>query len=320
MPAVTGDSASGLSEQATRRLAAIDPLLAAPPVPAGCGAELAVTGPDGSVAALGTCDHWAGEPESLELTWGAARRFQLTPQIAGPDVAAALDELLARWRGHLAAVPEAAQEDTAVVLTWPTRDADGPRTLLRHGLAPRAVIAARAAGRRSPAAVPLDPGVRIRRAGPADLDAVVRLGMETIRYDAHFGTVIERPGTSGALSGEAARVLAAPDPWVWLAERAGAAIALLYAERPEFAGWIAPMVRAEPVAYVELMDVLPGERGSGVAGALVAQLHQAADDSAVAVTLLHYEQVNPLSGPFWSQQGYRPLWTTWEARPASTLR
>ena len=38
----------------------------------------------------------------------------------------------------------------------------------------------------------------------------------------------------------------------------------------------------------------------------------------MAVTLLHYEQVNPLSGPFWHQQGYRPLWTTWEARPASS--
>ena len=50
------------------------------------------------------------------------------------------------------------------------------------------------------------------------------------------------------------------------------------------------------------------------------ELHQAADESGVAVTLLHYEQVNPLSGPFWHQQGYRPLWTSWEARPASTLR
>jgi hypothetical protein len=30
--------------------------------------------------------------------------------------------------------------------------------------------------------------------------------------------------------------------------------------------------------------------------------------------------MNPLSAPFWSQQGYRPLWTTWEARPASAIR
>ena len=122
MPPVTSDIASAVGEQSARRLAAIDPLLPAAAVPAGCGAELAVTGPDGSVAALGTCEHWAGEPGSLELTWGAARRFQLTPQIAGPDVPAALDGLLARWRDHLAALPEAAEEDTAVVVTWPTRD------------------------------------------------------------------------------------------------------------------------------------------------------------------------------------------------------
>jgi GNAT superfamily N-acetyltransferase len=320
MPAVTGDTARGISEQVAGRLAAIDALLPAPVAPGGCGAELAVTGPGGATAAMATCEHWAGEPASLDLTWGAARRFQLTPQVAGPDVAAALDGLLARWRDHLADVPDAAEADTAAVITWPTRDIDGARPLLRHGLAPRAVIAARTAGRRAGAAVPVSPDVRIRRAGPADLDAVVRLGMETIRYDAHFGTVVERPETPDALRHEAAHVLAARDPWVWLAERDGAPIGLLYAERPDFAGWIAPLVRAGPVAYLELMDMLPGERGRGVAAALVGLLHRAADESGVAVTLLHYEQVNPLSGPFWHQQGYRPLWTSWEARPASTLR
>ncbi len=30
--------------------------------------------------------------------------------------------------------------------------------------------------------------------------------------------------------------------------------------------------------------------------------------------------VNPLAVPFWGRQGYRPLWTTWEARPARMLR
>ena len=71
------------------------------------------------------------------------------------------------------------------------------------------------------------------------------------------------------------------------------------------------MVRAAPVAYLELMEMLPGERGRGVAAALVGELHRVADESGVEVTLLHYEQVNPLSGPFWHQQGYRPLWTSW---------
>ena len=29
---------------------------------------------------------------------------------------------------------------------------------------------------------------------------------------------------------------------------------------------------------------------------------------------------DPLAAPFWGRQGYRPLWTTWEARPARMLR
>ena len=68
------------------------------------------------------------------------------------------------------------------------------------------------------------------------------------------------------------------------------------------------------------MIVLPGERGCGTGAALVERFHRATDEAAVAVTLLHYEQVNPLSVPFWSRQGYRPLWTSWEARPAAAIR
>ena len=30
--------------------------------------------------------------------------------------------------------------------------------------------------------------------------------------------------------------------------------------------------------------------------------------------------MNPLSAPFWSRMGYRPLWTGWEVRPAASLR
>ncbi len=334
MPTVTEDETSGLTAAVAGRWRAIDPLLPAPGLPpAGCGAELAVTGPGGRLTAIGTCEHGQGTPGSLELTWGAASRFRLTARTAGPDAGGALDELIALWRSHLASVPEAAADDTAAVITWPTRDVSGPRALLRHGLASRAVIAARPAGRRRagqaladepagrgrlPAAVP--PGDQIRRASPADIDTVVRLGMETVRFDAHFGTVIERPWSAEALRQETVPLLADPDAWIWLADRGGEPAGLLYAEKPEVASWIAPMAGAKPVSYLELMYLQPGERGQGLAPVLVERLHQAADAAGVAVTLLHYEQVNPLSGPFWSRQGYRPLWTTWEARPARTLR
>ncbi len=115
-------------------------------------------------------------------------------------------------------------------------------------------------------------------------------------------------------------MLADPEPWVWLAERDGAPVGLLTAERPEVAAWIAPMTNPQPVAYLQQGFVPPSERGTGIGAMLTACFHADIEAADIPVTLLHYAQTNPLSAPFWSQQGYRPLWTSWEARPARNLR
>lgn len=305
------------------RWLAADPLLPAPAAAGGCGAELTVPGPGGAPAAAATCEHWWGTPGSLELAFGAAARFHLTVQVAAPEAGPdALDRLLSAWRDHLAGVPGTAAADTAAVIAWPSRAITEPVTLLRRGFASRTVLAARPVRRRgSPAPVTeTDPGIQVRQADPADLGTVTRLGLEVIRFDAHFGTLVERPDTAGALRRDAAAALAAPDPWIWLAERGGTPVGLLYAQRPEQARWLAPMVRLAPAAYVDLMYVRPEERGRGTGHALVDHLHQRASAAGVAVMLLHYELLNPLSGPFWSRQGYRPLWNIWELRPARTIR
>lgn len=309
------------AELASRRRQEIDPLL--PPVPGwapGCGADLAVAGPGGGLLAAGSCRHWVAEPGSLELIEGATQRFRLTPYLTGPEVLASLDTLLSRWRDHLASVPEAAGEDTAALVDWPSRDVAGVRALVAHGLTPLGVIAARPASQRPAAAADCPPGVRIRQAALADLDAVVRMAMEVLRFDACFGGVIERPGTADALRIQIAEQLGQPAPWMWLAERGDDPIGVLVAERPEVAGWIAPRTSLSPVAYLLAQFVAPAERGAGVGAALAGQLHLAAAAASVTVILLQYEQVNPLAVPFWGRQGYRPLWTTWEARPARMLR
>ncbi len=323
MPTVAGDTASSVIAHVTRRWQAIDPLLPDPVAPAAdCGAGLIVSGPDGQPAAVGACEHWEGGPDELDLAWGAARRFQLTAWTAGPGMGAALDELLSLWRDHLAGLPGAGDEDTAAVVTWPCRDIGGIAALVRHGLAPFGVVAARVTGRHteSAGAGPGHRGQRIRRATPADIDTVVRLGMEVIQFDAHFAGVVERPTTAAALRQEAAGLLAGPECWTWLAERDGSVTGMVAAQRPEAAGWIAPMVRRAPAAYLMFGFVLPAERAGGTGAALTARLHREIEAAGVAVTLLHYEQTNPLSAPFWSRQGYRPLWTSWETRPAGTLR
>jgi hypothetical protein len=320
----------------TRRMRAIDPLLPAPTaLPEGCGAELLAALPDGQPSAIATCVHWLGEPGSFDLTWGAERRFLLKALIAGPHVAGPLDQLLSRWRDHLADVPDTKDEDTAAILTWPSRDVDGIPLLLRHGFVPFGVVAARVtpASRRFgdepdqeydiagdiPVPVRAGSGVRIRRASAEDTDACVCLGLETVRFDAHFGA-IERPSTAEAVRREFSSMLSGPEPWVWLAERDGVAIGMLAAQRPELAGWIAPMVALTPAAYLMFAAVLPHERGSGVGAAMVARFHRDIARAAVPVTIVEFEQTNPLSAPFWALQGYRPLWTSWEARPACTVR
>jgi hypothetical protein len=294
----------------------------APPEEA-CGAAFTVPGADGYIRAVGTCEHWHVDPYSLDLTWGAARRFQLTARVGGPDVGAAPDELLALWRVHLTDVCDVDDPDSAAVVLWPSRDIDGISTLLSHGFAPRSLIAARQAGHRhakaasvlTPTAVSFD----VRRAGADDVEAVGRLGLEVIRYDAHFGGVVERPSTMAALRSELVAMLAELEPWIWLAERDGNPVGVLIGERPPVS-WLAPLVGVAPVAYNMLTFVTQADRGGDVAAALVGSFHDAANAAGVAVTLLHYEQTNPLAAPFWGRQGYRPLWTSWEARPACTVR
>ena len=310
-----------IAELASRRWQAIDPLLPAISGWApGCGADLTVPGPDRRLVAAGSCAHWTAEPGSLDLIEGAAQRFRLTPHLAGSDVLAALDALLSRWRDHLATVPAAVSEDTAAVVCWPSRDVAGVRALVAHGLTPLGVIAAWSARRRPAVVAGCPPSVRIRRATPADLDVVARMAMEVVRFDASFGGVIERPGAAQALRAQIAGLLDERDPWTWLAERDGDPVGLLIAERPEAAGWIAPRTCESPVAYLLALFVMPAERAAGVGAALTGLLHATAAAAGVSVILLQYEQVNPLAVPFWGARGYRPLWTTWEARPARMLR
>jgi GNAT superfamily N-acetyltransferase len=310
-----------------RRWERIDPLLpTTPPWSAAphCGAPLVVSGPGGRPLAAGGCEHWAGPPGSMGLSWGATRRFKLSAEVADSDVAAGLGKLLELWRDHLGRVLESDDADTAAVVDWPCRDVDGIAALLRHGLIPLEVIAARTAQRDTRRSTrtfgKTGRGLRIRRGEPGDARTVARLGLEIIRWDSRFGAVNERPGALEALEQEAVDLLAGPAPWTWLAERGGEAVGALAAQRPEAAGWITPMVRQAPAAYLMLLFVQPGERGRGVGTALANQFHREADAAGVAVTLLHYEQLNPLSVPFWNRQGYRPLWTTWQAIPATTMR
>jgi GNAT superfamily N-acetyltransferase len=321
MPWVVREAVRDINRAVGRRWHAIDPLLPDPAtLPAGCGEPLVVTGDNGRLAGLGVCVHQHIPPGSLNQTWGAAERFTLVPRLPGQDVSAPADLLFGQWRDHLAGIGVARGPDTSASVVWPSLDITGIQSLLKHGLAPLTVIAARTRPQ-GPEAPPRQVhGVTIRPAGPADEEQVLDLEVRLIRYDLHFGGPVWRAGTTRLVREEIRGSLARPATWTWLAERRGRAVGLLVAQPPQEAGWIAGMTSLAPAAYLQTMFVDPADRGTGIGAALARSLHARLDGSGVAVTLLHHSQVNPLSAPFWYRMGYRPLWTSWEARPASALR
>jgi len=332
MPWVVRDAIDDINRAVGRRWQGLDRMLPGrADLPEGCAAPLVASGTNGRPAGLGVCRHEHVPAGTLSQTWGTASRFSLILRLREPDTSVALDDLLGQWRDHLAGLPETCAGDTAAMISWPSRDVSGVNVLLRHGMQALTVIAARSAGPASagsPAGPPGDDhqgnhgrrGLVIREAGPADLDAVTELEMGVIRYDAHFGAAVVRPATEALVRAETQAALARRPAWAWLAERDGQPVGLVHVQPPEHSGWIAGMTRPGVTVYLQTMFVRPGERGGGVGAALVRHAHGVLDARGVETTLLHYAQVNPLSAPFWSRMGYRPLWTGWEVRPAASLR
>ena len=329
MPWVIRDVVRDINKAVARRWQELDPLLPEPSdLPEGCMAPLLSIGDSGRPSGLGVCRHQHVPADTLAQTWGAAAKFVLTMRVREADTKPAVDDLLTQWREHLAHQPEARKDDTAAIINWPARDVTAVLALLRHGLQPMTVIAVRQAGRPLPAASPKSPetpankqpGLVIRPAEPADLDRVTELEMGVVRYGAHFGASVPRPATEALVRAETQAALAKRPGWTWLAEHNGQPVALAVVEPPEAATWIAGMTRPGATAYLQTVFVHPAQRSGGTGAALVRHVHGELDTRGIDLTLLHYAQVNPLSAPFWHRMGFRPLWSTWETRPAFALR
>ena len=323
MPWVVRDVVRDINRATGRRWQAIDPLLPLPrDLPAGCADPFQATDArTGRATGFAVCRHQYYPADSLLQTWGAATQFVLTPRLRERDTYPALDDLLAQWHDHLNAIQDAHSEDTAALVTWPSRDVTGVRALLKHGLQPMTVLAARPVARAAAGTgTRHDKSLTIRQAGPEDERAVVEMEMGVIRFDEQFGGAVPRPATEDLIRQNTRVTLAKPRTWTWLAEKGGTPVGLLVVQPPADSTWVAAMTATAPAAYLATMFVKPAERGAGIATALAGTAHEELDKAGVAVTVLHHSQVNPVSGPFWNRMGYRPLWTSWETRPAATLR
>lgn len=244
--------------------------------------------------------------DSMGATWGALRQHELRWS-PGAD----LDALLEAWPLTAPGDP-----DTAAIVTVPSRATEAAASLVRKGFAPLLVVAARRAGRIGPSG----PSVDIRPLEAADVDFAVDLNMETVHYDEQFGVVTARPSSAQNLRQEISGLLDRDEECAWVAEQDGAAVGLLYVDLPPHSGWMANRVSLAPVAYLGELGVRTKARSAGVGSALANHAHRRLDDAGIEVTLLHHALPNPRSTPFWYSHGYRPLWTTWQRRPACQAR
>ena len=130
------DEITEVNEAVGQRWRSVDPLLPEPgDLPAGCGEKLVTAGKDGRPAGLAVCRHQYVPADSLAQTWDAATKFVLTMRLCEADTQSAADRLLSQRRDHLAELPKKARaDDTAAVVTWPSRDVTGVLALQRHGL------------------------------------------------------------------------------------------------------------------------------------------------------------------------------------------
>ncbi|MBC6450954.1 GNAT family N-acetyltransferase [Actinokineospora xionganensis] len=302
-------TAALLRAQSTR-FAGLDPLLPAAVEPPP-GDLLTAALPDGErVSAVLT--RTLIEPGTPQSLWSASEVFELHPLLGAAD-GGALDPLLRALPGRLTA----AGTDTACVVTWPSRDAAAARALMTHGFIPLSVLAVRTTP--PPPSDPV-PGVVVRRATRADLDVLVESALAEVAYSAQVGGAIPRSDARAVKRAALRAHLTQGDP-IWLAERDGVAVG--HAEgwhtesRP--GSWAETRVRHGRWGYVNCLSVLPHARHAGVGRALMDVAHADLSPRTVG-SFLYYNPPNPLSPAFWARQGYRPLWTVWEVRPAAALR
>lgn len=285
---------------------------------------------DGVVHALGAIRAVALTPDHPDALWGACRRSEL--QLRWDGDAAAVGELLDRWiAGAASALGTVGDWQSSLEIEVPSRDSGLVLPLLQRGFVATGITGIRLGGEgggdTGTAAVDAEAaersalarldaaGIVLRQATLADAPLLGEMDSELLHHDALHGAVEARDGAAAVLQrGIEERLEIDPD-WTWVIEQHGDPVGYLSIETNR-ERHDAKCAAGADIAYIQAMYLRPTIRGGGVGEAVVHFAHARARRAGFGRMLLGYAALNPRSGPFWCRMGYRPLYTSWQRRPA----
>ncbi|GAB2464411.1 hypothetical protein [Jatrophihabitans fulvus] len=244
------------------------------------------------------------DPGALEAQWMDDHEVSLAlvDDLPVDVVPALLTAFVDEARARVADRPGTATAAFALA----SRDITRARQARDVGFLPASVLAV--ADLRRPHEPAPQASVEVRDAGPEDVDAVGRLWCEQADYEAAVGTLRVSDGIRAAIARQAAASIHDPATTVLVADD-GALCGAIVADSVETSGWAGERLTLAPVSYLAMASTTSARRGSGVGAALVDALHRRHRSADIAASALHYSAFNPLSVPFWSRRGYRPVVT-----------
>jgi ribosomal protein S18 acetylase RimI-like enzyme len=149
--------------------------------------------------------------------------------------------------------------------------------------------------------------VTIRPRSPADLDAIVTLALETLRWHAEQWTDLRPPPTAESLRSSYAQVSEDDGGYFHLAECDGAVVGFLSARvTPQPEGG---MERHDgPVVWISDVVVTVRARRAGVASQLMTHLETWAQERGAATITLHVHAGNEAALALYQRLGYQEAW------------
>lgn len=254
--------------------------------------------------AVGRIEHTSYHPQEYSALWGPLQRYKLDIRISGRQAPVAFNTVLADLVDRASGFR--GLPDSALMITWPSRDTACASYLLKHGFAPVTVLALHAIGKG-----PSPPTGAIRITEASDVPRLTTLATRLHKLEVQLGALPDRKNLTRRIHDDIATSLTASTTRFWVAlspERE--VVGFVQAQEPQGA-WIETQVAQRPAAYVSRLYVAPGHRSRGAGRDLVQQAHATLAAGGAKTTVLHHTLHNPCGTTFWARQGYRPALTTW---------